>query len=173
MTAKRERGLPLLPGHEATADDLRDWLTRALGPPPDHRVEEFQRAGRQKTDGCELTLSLPDGDRVRYRFGEQRELSTPASLRIDVPRIAEHQEHLLTRPRATVDGEHRAAPAVRTPTTVRRAIENLSGILQVATEHGVIPGNPARSVRKVPAERKPPVTPLAPVELEAIIARFS
>ncbi len=52
-------------------------------------------------------------------------------------------------------------------------LENLSGILQLATEHGVIPANPARSVRKVPAERKPPKWPLAPAELEAVIAAFS
>ena len=46
----------------------------------------------------------------------------------------------------------------------------LSGILQIATEHGYIPANPARSVRNVPAdddERE--ITILAPVELERVI----
>lgn len=62
---------------------------------------------------------------------------------------------------------------MRSVTTVRRAIEHLSGILQIAAEHGVIPANPARSVRKVPAERKPPVSPLAPAELEAVIAALT
>src|SRR3954453_15428943 len=48
----------------------------------------------------------------------------------------------------------------------------LSGILQVAVEHGHVPGNAARALRKVPAPPREEVHPLAPVELEALIARF-
>src|SRR3954453_23107109 len=48
----------------------------------------------------------------------------------------------------------------------------LSGILQVAVEHGHVPGNAARALRKVPAPPREEVHPLSPVELEALIARF-
>lgn len=60
----------------------------------------------------------------------------------------------------------------RTPNTVREAMTRLSGILQVAVEHGHVPGNAARALRKVPAPPREEVKPLAPVELEALIARF-
>ena len=46
-----------------------------------------------------------------------------------------------------------------------------SGILQIAVDHGHIPGNAARVVRKIAAE-PPQGPPLAPVELEALIAGF-
>jgi integrase len=60
----------------------------------------------------------------------------------------------------------------RSPNTVREALTQLSGILQVAVEHGKVPGNAARALRKVPAPPREEVRPLAPVELEALIARF-
>jgi hypothetical protein len=48
----------------------------------------------------------------------------------------------------------------------------LSGVLQVALEHGHIPGNPVRAVRKVSADSRPEVRPLAPAQLEALIDRY-
>jgi integrase len=48
----------------------------------------------------------------------------------------------------------------------------LSGILQIAVEHGHIPANPARAMRKVAAEPRDEVRPLSPIELEALIAAF-
>ena len=58
---------------------------------------------------------------------------------LDAPAIAAHQRRLLDRG--------------ATPSTVREVMAKLSGILQVATEHGYIPANPARAVRNVPAEQ--------------------
>jgi integrase len=49
----------------------------------------------------------------------------------------------------------------------------LSGILQVAVEHGLIPANPVRGLRKVPAEPRDEVRPLTPAQLEALIDRFA
>jgi integrase len=86
------------------------------------------------------------------------ELMPEPLIMLDVPRLAAHQAHLLD------EG--------RTPSTIRQAITRLSGILQVAVEHGHLPANPARAVRKVPAEPRPEVRPLAPVELEALLDRF-
>ena len=48
----------------------------------------------------------------------------------------------------------------------------LSGILQVAVEHDVIPANPVRSLRKVSVPHADEKVPLAPVELEALVAGF-
>ena len=56
-----------------------------------------------------------------------------------------------------------------TPSTVREVIAKLSGILQIATEHGHIPANPARAVRNVPAEHGEEIDPLTPVELERLL----
>jgi integrase len=60
-----------------------------------------------------------------------------------------------------------------TPGTVREVIAKLSGILQIATEHGYIPANAARAVRNVPAEHGDEIRPLSPVELERLIDSYS
>jgi integrase len=121
-------------------------------------------------------VNLDPKTREKYAWAIEHHLQELLDLPlddIDVPRIAEHQQYLLTHSRAAVEGERLAPPKVRSANTVRRVIENLSGILQIAAEHGVIGSNPARSVRKVPQPRKPPVRPLSPVELEATIATFT
>jgi integrase len=60
-----------------------------------------------------------------------------------------------------------------TPNTVREVIAKLSGILQIATEHGHIPANPARAVRNVPAEHGEEIDPVTPVELERLLAALT
>ncbi len=75
---------------------------------------------------------------------------------LDVARLAEHQRHLLDR-------------GVR-PNTVRAVFAQIAGILQIAVEHGRIPANPVRSMRKVAPDPVAPVRPLEPVEIEALIA---
>jgi integrase len=57
-----------------------------------------------------------------------------------------------------------------TPSTVREVMAKLSGILQIATEHGHIPANPARAVRGVPADPREEIDPLRPGELERLLA---
>lgn len=56
------------------------------------------------------------------------ELLDEPLVALDVPRLAAHQQHLL---------EHG-----RSANTVREAMTRLSGILQVAVEHGHVPGKP-------------------------------
>ncbi len=65
--------------------------------------------------------------------------------------------------------QHDLLEAGRSPNTVKIAMMMLSGVLQVAVEHDVIPANPVRSLRKVSVPRADEKTPLAPVELEALI----
>ena len=54
-----------------------------------------------------------------------------------------------------------------------RGDRELSGILQIATEHGYIPANPARAVRNVPADHADEIRPLTPVELERLITSLA
>jgi integrase len=93
---------------------------------------------------------------LEHHLGELLDLPL---VEIDVPRIAEHQLFLADHGRSVA--------------TIRGVIKHLSGILQVATEHGLIQGNPARAVRKPLADVRDEITPLSPVELEAIIAALS
>jgi integrase len=82
-------------------------------------------------------------------------LDTPLS-EINVPRLAALQQRLLD--------------SGRTPHTVRTALTMLSGVLTVAVQHGHITANPVRDLRKVSVERRDEIRPLAPAELEALIA---
>ncbi len=103
------------------------------------------------------TLAQPT--RAKYAWALEKHLSELLDeplVAIDVARLAEHQRHLIDRG--------------TTPSTVREALTRLSGILQVAVEHGHIPANPARALRKVPAEPSEEVKPLSPIELERLIA---
>jgi len=75
---------------------------------------------------------------------------------LTVPRLAAHQQQLLD--------------TGRTPNTVRQAMIRLSGILQAAVEHGHLPANPVRAVRKAPAAPREEVKPLSPVDVERLIA---
>jgi hypothetical protein len=98
--------------------------------------------------------------RAKYAWALEHHLTelVDEQLRaIDVPRIVAHQHHLLE--------------TGRSPATVREALIYLSGIMQVAAEHGLIPANPVRAVRKTGTEREE-VRPLTPLELEALIASF-
>jgi integrase len=59
------------------------------------------------------------------------------------------------------------------PSSVRKALTLLGGILQRAAESGRIPANPARLVRKTVVPRRPEVRPLAPGTVEAMRAASS
>jgi hypothetical protein len=100
--------------------------------------------------------TLAPATRAQYvwALNHLQELLTVPLDRITVPRLAGVQQHLLDRG--------------ATPHTVKTVMTMLSGILQIAVEHGVIPANPVRSLRKPPVVRGEKV-PLAPVELEALI----
>ncbi|MCL2770503.1 MAG: site-specific integrase, partial [Solirubrobacterales bacterium] len=74
------------------------------------------------------------------------------------PALAAHQRLLLKRG--------------ATPSTVREAMTKLGAILQIAAEYGYVTVNPARTVRNVPAEPREEIDPLAPVELERLVATF-
>jgi integrase len=102
------------------------------------------------------TLSRPS--RAKYAWALERhlaELIDEPLLALDVPRIVAHQHHLLN--------------SGRSENTTREALVYLSGILQVAVEHGLIAGNPVRSIRK-PAALREEVRPLTSVQLETLIA---
>ena len=106
------------------------------------------------------TLAKPT--RAKYAWALEkhlRELLDEPLAALDVARLAEHQRLLLDRG--------------VTASTVREVLTRLSGILQMAVEHGHIPANPARALRKVSAEPSEEVTPLSPVELERLIASFA
>ena len=77
---------------------------------------------------------------------------------IDVPMLARIQRDMLDKG--------------ATATTVREVMVRLSGILQLATEHGLMPGNPALSLRRPRIEARAEVDPLNPRELEILIASF-
>ena len=103
------------------------------------------------------TLAQPT--RAKYAWALEKHLTElldePLAV-LDVARLAEHQQLLLDRG--------------ATASTVREVLTRLSGILQVAVEHGHIPANPARALRKVSAQPSEEVKPLSPAELERLIA---
>jgi integrase len=160
----RQRSRTFTRKGDAQTFDLEVRRRLQLGP---HLVRELNRST--------LTLAefLDDGFRSyartlqkktleQYDWALQnhlRELADEPLLGLDVPRLAMHQQFLL---------EHG-----RSPNTVREAMTRLSGILQIAVEHGVVPGNAARALRKVPLPPRDEVRPLAPVELETLIAGFT
>lgn len=102
--------------------------------------------------------TLAEPTRVKYGWALKNHLSElrdePLIL-IDAPAIASHQRLMLSRG--------------ATPSTVREVIAKLSGVLQIAAEHGYIPANPARSVRNVPKEYGDELDPISPVELERLL----
>ena len=102
------------------------------------------------------TLAQPTRAKYAWALGHLAELVDEPLMTIDAPMVAGHQRLLLDRG--------------ATPSTVREVIAKLSGIFQIATEHGHIPANPARAVRNVPAEHGDEIRPLSPVELERLIA---
>jgi integrase len=124
----------------------------------DITLDEFVRTGFRTHASTQLSRK----SREQYAWALERHLSElvhePLAA-LDVPRLAAHQTYLLERG--------------RTPNTVRQAILKLSGVLQVAVEHGYLTANPVRSLRKVPAEPRAEIRPLAPAELEALADAFS
>jgi integrase len=97
--------------------------------------------------------------RAKYAWALEkhlRELLDEPLVAIDVARMAEHQRQLLDRG--------------ATPNTVREVLARLSGIMQVAVEHGYLPANPVRALRKVPVEPSDEIRALSPVEVERLIA---
>jgi len=145
------------------ADHFDIAMRRALQLGP-HLVRELERSALTleafvRTGFRTHAATLSADTRRHYRWALENhltELLDEPLLTLDVPRLATHQQHLL---------DHG-----RTANTVRQAMTRLSGILQVAVEHGHIPANPARTLRKIPAEPRDEVNPLAPVELERLIA---
>jgi integrase len=118
-------------------------------------LDEFVRGGFMTH-----AATLSSGSRHKYAWALENhlvELQNVPLRMIDVPRLLAHQQYLL---------EHG-----RTPNTAREALVYLSGILQVATAHGLIPGNPVRAIRKTGSGRLE-VRPLTPAEMEAMIATF-
>jgi integrase len=76
-------------------------------------------------------------------------------ITLDVPALAAHQRRMLDRG--------------ATASTVRSVLTVVSGILQIAVEYGHLPGNPARAMRKVPADPTEEARPLAPAVLERLL----
>lgn len=106
------------------------------------------------------TLAQPT--RAKYAWALEKHLAELLDVPLtglDVPRLAAHQRDMLDRG--------------ATPSTVREVLTRLSGILQIAVEHGHIPANSARAMRKVPAESAEEVRPLSPVQLEVLIANLT
>src|SRR5262249_6297408 len=84
--------------------------------------------------------TLAQQTREKYRWALKkhlRELVDEPIVGLDVTRLAEHQQLMLKKG--------------STPSTIRAAFAQLSGILQLAAEGGYIAGNPARGLRKVAA----------------------
>jgi integrase len=107
-------------------------------------------------------VTLSASQRSKYAWALDKHLSELVDeplLMLDVPRLAAHQRLMLDRG--------------ATPNTVRAVMALLSGVLQIAVEHGELPANPVRSLRLVRAEPGDDVNPLSPVELEALIAALS
>jgi hypothetical protein len=84
MSAPAKRTLPPLPPFGAPLGAQRQWLTKALSPPDEFVVDDFQRFGRGREDPCELTLRAPGGGRLTLEFPTQRGLSIPGALRASI-----------------------------------------------------------------------------------------
>jgi integrase len=145
---------------DATTFDADIKRRRSLGPllaaeldRETTTLDQFVRTGF-RTHAVTLSASA----RAKYAWALERhltELTDEPLLAIDVARVVAHQRHLLE--------------TGRTASTTREALIYLSGIMQVAAEHGLIPGNPVRAVRK-PTPVRDEVRPLTPVQLETLIA---
>jgi integrase len=106
--------------------------------------------------------TLSPASRLTYAWALEKHLGDlldePLAA-IDVERLAVHQRNMLK--------------AGATASTVRAVFIRLSGIMQIAVEHGHLHVNPARALRKVRADAIDEVQPLAPVELELLIASLN
>jgi integrase len=116
-------------------------------------LDQFVRSGF-RTHAATLSPS----SRAKYAWALEKhlgELLDEPLRAIDVPLVIAHQHHLLQNGRSA--------------NTAREALIYLSGIMQAATEHGLIAVNPVRAVRKPLADREE-VRPFTPHQLEALIA---
>ena len=146
---------------DADAFDLELRRARQMGPELAQRLLLRPATLREFVDGGfrAHAVGLTPDTRRHYRWALENhlgELLDEPLTALGVPRLRWHQQYLL---------DHG-----RTPSTVRQAMTRLSGILTVAVEDGEIPANPVLSLRKVPADLRPDVNPLTPVELERLIA---
>lgn len=106
------------------------------------------------------TLARPTRDKYAWALQKHLgELVDEPLAALDIARLGEHQGLMLDRG--------------ATPSTVREVFARLSGILQLAAEHGYIAGNSARALRKVAADPGEEVKPLSPLELERLIASLT
>lgn len=145
------------------ADTFDREIKRAkqLGP---HLMIELQRSADTLDDFIRGPwrahgATLAPKTRAKYRWVFDHHLGALADeplVTIDVARLTEHQRGLLDNGVA--------------PNTVREILRQIAGVLQIAVEHGRLPANPARSMRKVKGEPVEPIVPLSPAELEALIA---
>lgn len=87
------------------------------------------------------------------------ELQDTALADFDVPMLVAHQRFLIDHGRSE--------------NTARVAMTMLSGILQVAVEHGLIASNPARAMRKVKVLRTDEIRALTPAELLRLLDAFT
>lgn len=135
-------------------------LTRALVDRPGQTtLDQFVRK-----EFREYMAGRPRKTREQYQWALENHLGELVPLplyALDVPTLAAHQAMLLENGRSA----H----------TVRTVITLLGGVLQLATEYGLMPNNanPVRSLRKVPADPKDDVEPLNPFELEQVIAALT
>jgi integrase len=103
--------------------------------------------------------TLSASSRMKYAWALERHLSPlldEALIGIDVPMLAGHQRVMLDRG--------------CTASTVREVWARLSGVMQLACEHGYVTSNPVRTLRKPRADAGDEVDPLTPLELERVIA---
>jgi len=132
----------------ALGDDLARELDRSV-----LTLDAFVRGGF-RTHAA--TLAKPTRDKYAWALElHLTELADEPLRALDVPRLAAHQQLLLDRG--------------ATASTVREVMTRLSGVLQIAVEHGHLPANPVRSLRKVPADLRDDITPLSPETLERLI----
>jgi hypothetical protein len=162
----KQRGKTFKLKGEATAWEADLIRRRRLGPTLARQLidkpEAMTLAAFVKTGFRTHAVKRSQRTREQYQWAlnnHLQELLDEPLHALDVPRLDEHQTFLL---------EHG-----RTIHTTRVALTMLSGILQVAVDHGVLPANPVRSLRKVEHEPKPDVIPLSPVELERLIASLT
>jgi integrase len=87
------------------------------------------------------------------------ELQDTPLVDFTVPLLAAHQQRLLDRGRSA----H----------TVRTSMTMLSGILQIAVEHGLIAANPVRGLRKVTVIRTDEIRALTPAESLRLMDAFT
>ncbi len=149
---------------DATAQDVKIKRAKQLGPQALRELERNQTTLAQFVDGefQSYANTLMPATRDHYRWALKHhlvELAGEPLITLDVARLSRHRRHLLDHGRS--------------PNTVRTAMHKMSGISQIAAENGVILGNPARSLRALPAEPRVEPRALAPRDLETLVDRFT